>query len=598
MLTEKTARSTFVELFDAQVALRPDAVAVKSGEQQLTYRELDLWSGRIAAQLAGRGIKPGSLVALAADRGLGPVVGVLAVLKAGAGYLGLDPATPTRRQRRMIEETAPDCVLAEPGLDQFPTLDAPRVRLAPVAEGPALTEVLAGSADGTDEEQVFHIVYTSGSTGEPKGVKISYRAVLNRLQWMWSAYPFPANSVLAVQKSISLVASPWELLGGLLQGVPSVALDREQVLDPALFADAIERERITHLFLTPHLISGLLDETERRPATGHQPVLVTSGADALPVETVRRFHRRYPESTLLNLYGMTETSSNIASFDTSGLAEDAERVPVGVPVAGARITVRDRYERELPPGAAGELWVSGPPLALGYVRAGLSEDRFVRAADGTLHYRTGDRGRVLPGGQLEISGRSDNQVKIRGYRVELEEIEATLHKAPFVTGAGVFLGELQGAPQLQACVTIEGDADPASIRAFLRDRLPDYMLPASVLVVPELPVAGNGKLDRSALAELAGRSQQSESREFAPADELEATVAAIWKELLGTAPTDRASNFFDCGGHSLLALRLGNRLAQAFGQRVTLRQILAAPTFAGLTGLVRSAAATGAGDAG
>ncbi|MEV6978727.1 non-ribosomal peptide synthetase [Kitasatospora sp. NPDC093806] len=594
MLTENatTARSAFVELFAAQVARDPDAVAVRFGEQTLDYRELDLWSGRIAARLAEQGVGPGSLVALAADRGFAPLVGVLAVLKAGAGYLGLDPSTPARRQRRMIEETAPDCVLAEPGLDRFPTLDAPRVRLAPVTEGPTLGEPATASAP--EAERTFHVVYTSGSTGDPKGVRISHRSVLNRLQWMWRDHPFPAGAVLAVQKSHALVASPWELLGGLLQGIPSVVLAREEVLDPALLADAVERERITHLFLTPHLIDGLLDEAERRPDTGHRPVLVTSGADALPVETVRRFHRRYPGATLLNLYGMTETASNVAAFDTSRLAADAERVPVGLPVAGARITVRDRFERELPPGAVGEVWVSGPPLALGYLADGLSADRFVPAPDGTPSYRTGDRGRLLPGGELEITGRGDNQVKIRGYRVELEEVEATLRKAPFVTGAGAFLGELNGRPELQAVVTTdsgssgnEGGADPAAIRAFLRDRLPDYMLPAVVLLAPALPTAANGKLDRTALAALADRARDGHSGGFTPADPLETTVAGIWEHLLGTAPADRASNFFDAGGHSLLAVRLANRLERALGRRVTLRQVLADPTFTGLVSLAR-----------
>ena len=591
MLTHTTADS-FLGLFSRQAESRADEAAVRFGGETLTYRQVDQWSGRIAAQLADCGVGPGSLVALAADRGPGPVIGVLAVLRAGAGYLALDPATPARRQRQMIQETAPDCVLAEPGLDQFPTLDAPRVRLARTDGGPVLP-MDPRRARPTGED-VFHVVYTSGTTGVPKGVRISRRSVLNRLEWMWRDHPFAAGAVVAVQKSCSLVASPWELLGGLLQGVPSAVLTHEEVLDPALLLDAVERETITHLYLTPHLIRGLLDEADRRGGAGHQPVLVTSGADALPVETVRRFRRRFPATTLLNLYGMTETSSNVAAFDTARLAEGAERVPVGRPVAGAVISVRDRFQRVLPPGVTGEIWIAGTPLATGYVREDTADtDRFVRL-DGVPHCRTGDRGRLLAEGDLDVVGRADTQVKIRGYRVELEEVEKNLAKAPGVTRAGAFVTEADTArgaeAELLACVTGGADLDTAAVRAFVRDRLPDYMVPSRLSVVPALPEASNGKVDRRLLPGLAERSRDPGHSAFAARDALESDVAAIWRELLGAAPADRSSNFFDAGGHSLLAVRFTNRLDRVLGIRVSLRQLLAGPTFDALVAICREKA--------
>ncbi|MEU9848523.1 non-ribosomal peptide synthetase [Streptomyces sp. NPDC047985] len=572
---------TLLERFAEQVAARPRAVALRHSGASLTYRELDDWSGRLAARLAARGTGPGSLVALAAQRGPAAVAGVLAVLKTGAAYLGLDPAIPVRRQRRMVEETGPHCVLAEPGLDQFPTLDASRVTLAPLADGP----LHQAPEKEPDDDALFHIVYTSGTTGNPKGVRVSRRSVRGRLEWMWQDHPFPRNAVLAVQKSLALVASPWELLGGLLKGVPSVVLGTDELLDPVLFAATVHRERITHLFLTPHLIAGLLEESAKQPDR-HQPVLVTSGADALPVDTVLRFREVWPDATLLNLYGMTETASNVAAYDTALLPADAGRVPVGAPVAGASLSVRDRLGRRLPPGTTGEVWVCGPPLALGYV-GGEGEDRFLTDDDGVRHYRTGDRGRRLPDGALEITGRTDNQIKVRGYRVELEEIEATLRKAPGVTDAGAYAKTEDGEARVVACCTADEEIAPAALRGYLRDRLPDYMVPARVQQVPTLPMSTNGKLDRTALRTLVDRIGQERTTGFAPSDATEAAVAALWEELLGAPPASAEQNFFDAGGHSLLAVRLANRLVATAGRRVPLRRILGAPTVTAIAALCR-----------
>ncbi|MER6502808.1 non-ribosomal peptide synthetase [Streptomyces sp. NPDC001455] len=572
---------TLLERFAEQVAARPRAVALRHSGTTLTYRELDDWSGRLAARLAARGTGPGSLVALAAQRGPAAVAGVLAVLKTGAAYLGLDPAIPVRRQRRMVEETGPHCVLAEPGLDQFPTLDAPRVTLAPLTDGPLHQQ----PEEEPDDDALFHIVYTSGTTGNPKGVRVSRRSVRGRLEWMWQDHPFPGNAVLAVQKSLALVASPWEILGGLLRGVPSVVLGTDELLDPVLFAAAVHRERITHLFLTPHLIAGLLEESAKQPDR-HQPVLVTSGADTLPVDTVLRLREVWPDATLLNLYGMTETASNVAAYDTAALPADAERVPVGTPVAGASLSVRDRLGRRLPPGTTGEVWVCGPPLALGYL-GGDGEDRFVTDDDGVRHYRTGDRGRLLPDGALEITGRTDNQIKIRGYRVELEEIEATLRKAPGVTDAGAYAETEDGEARVVACCTADEEIAPAALRGYLRDRLPDYMLPARVQQVPTLPVSTNGKLDRTALRALVNGIGRERTTGFTPSDATEAAVAALWEQLLGAPPASADQNFFDAGGHSLLAVRLANRLVATAGRRVPLRRILGAPTVTAIAALCR-----------
>ncbi|CAL9422474.1 Plipastatin synthase subunit A [Actinosynnema sp. ALI-1.44] len=572
-----------VGAFADRVRREPDAVAVRHRGDDLTFARLDRWSTRLARELRAAGTGPGDVVALAVDRSPGLVAGVLAVLKAGAGYLALDPDTPVRRQRAMARRVRPSAVLAEPHLDRLPTLDVPRVLLGD-QDGPpdAVDPAPAG------DDAVFQVVPTSGTTGEPRLVRVPYRAVLNRLAWMWREHPFPEDAVVAVHKSPALVASPWEVLGGLLGGARSVVLDREQVLDPASFASVVADERITHLFLTPHLITGLLDGADRLGGLRHRMRLVTSGADVLAPSLARRFHAAFPGVRLLNLYGMTETASNVAQYDTARLPADATRVPVGRPVAGATITVRDRALRPVPVGVAGEVCVSGPPVALGYLDEDeLTAERFVRRPDGTVLYRTGDRGRWLPEGDLEVLGRADNQVKVRGYRVELEEVEAALARVPGVIGAAACVVAEAGGPVLTGCLVTDEEPDPTAVRAHLRDRVPDYAVPGRLVRVAALPLGAQGKVDRRALAEVARTARAGgAARAYEPADEHERVVARCWTEVLGVPPEDAKQNFFHAGGHSLLAVRLANRLQAATGTAVSLRALLEDPSVAAIAALL------------
>jgi amino acid adenylation domain-containing protein len=584
------------ELFTDQVSSQPNAIALRHRGTDLTFSELDHWSTQLANHLREARIGPGNLAALAVDRSPAMVAAVLAVIKVGAGYLALDPDTPVRRQRAMVGLARPSCMLAKSHLDRLPTLDVPRVFIGDVPNGPVLAQ--EWSLPETDDT-VFQVAPTSGTTGMPRLVRIGYRSVLNRLEWMWRDYPFPESSTVAVHKSPALVASPWEILGGLLRGVPSVVFSREEVLDPALFAGAIVEKGITHLYLTPHLLTGLLDEAARNGGLQHRMRLVTSGADTLSPQLARRFHAAFPNVRLLNLYGMTETASNVAAYDTAHLTETATRVPVGRPVAGATITVRDRMLRPVPIGVAGEICVAGPPVALGYLGDDdLTAERFVQQSDGAVLYRTGDRGRWLSDGMLEVTGRVDNQIKVRGYRVELEEVETVLRCAGPVTDAGICVTEKHGDAVLTGCLTANDELDLSSLRAYLRDRLPDYMVPTRLLQVAALPRGSNGKLDRSALADLAQRAEAArpatQAKEYEPADPQEQIVVRCWTEVLGVAPEDTKQSFFDAGGHSMLAITLAGKLNEALAVRVPLRDLLEEPTVAGIAATVKAALGDGA----
>lgn len=572
-------RAVLASEFARQVAADPEAVALRHDGKDFTRHDLDAWSEAIAVLLQDAGAGPGSLVGLTVDRGAEAIASVLGIVKAGAGYLALDPDLPLRRQRALIDLAAPGALILQDHLDRLPTVDLPRIWADQGRSGPGTRRAqIPATADGS---RVFHVVSTSGTTGTPRAVRISYGAVLNRLRWMWADHPFGEDATVLMYKSYGLVASPWEMLGGLLRGVRSVSVRRDQLLHPELLTDIILQERISHLYLTPQLLAGLLAELDRRGADAPQLAFVTSGADALPVGLARRFRLRLPHAKLFNLYGATETASNIAAFDTARLAEDARVVPVGRPVAGAVLTVRDRRLRPVPVGVQGEVCVSGPPLALGYVGDPTGEaERFVPLPDGSVLHRTGDVGVWNDDGNLEIIGRLDNQVKVRGYRVVLEAVEAVLAAAPYVTGAGVRADTDVDNTVLTAFLTGTNDLDLPALEAFVRDRLPGYMCPDRFHPVMALPFNAHGKLDRPRLAELQpDDAPYPADAEVTPRGPVEEAVAKIWTSLLGRGPRLADEDFFDAGGHSMLAVQLVTRLEEAIGVALPLRCVLEDPAF-------------------
>lgn len=580
-------RAVLADLFESRVHADQKAVAIHHDGQEFSRGELDTWSDTIAVELQDAGVSAGDLVGLAVERGPVAVASILGLIKLGAGYVAFDAGLPARRQRALFESAAPAAMLVQAHLDRLSTVTVPTVWAEPAQDSQAGRKPFPPAP--SDGSSVFQVAATSGTTGAPKAVRIGYRSLLNRLDWMWRDYPFPPDAVVLLHKPYGLVAAPWEMLGGLLQGVRAVSLRQDELLDPALLTSAVLDRQVTHLYLTPQLIAGLLGELGRRDADAPSIRLVTSGADTLPVTLVHEFRRRLPDATLLNLYGATETSSNTAAFDTARLPDDAVTVPVGRPVAGAEISVRDRNLRLVPVGVKGEVCVAGPPLALGYVAdAPDGRDRFVRMPDGSIIHRTGDLGRWNPDRQLEILGRLDNQVKVRGNRVVLEGVEAVIAQAPDVTGAGVHPVTRDGETFLVACVTGPTTLDPAVLRGRLRDRLPEYMVPASFHLVAALPMTATGKLDRGRLGELATSVRtRMPVRELTPEGPIETALVTAWSELLGHGPATAEEDFFDAGGHSVLAVQLIGRLEQLANVSLPLREMLEDPTFSGVATALR-----------
>jgi amino acid adenylation domain-containing protein len=578
--------TTLPELFAAAAARTPDAPAFVCGDEALSYAELDRRSTRLARHLVRLGAAPEELVAVCLERSLDACVAVLAVIRTGAAYLPLDPAYPAERLAFMLRDAAPVLLVTRGGAADGVDVGATRVvRLdsdaAEISSEPA-TPLQPTAGPGS----LAYVIYTSGSTGRPKGVAVEQRQILNRLAWMWERYPFAANEVLCQKTALSFVDSIWELLGGLLQNVPTVVVGDEEVRDADALVDELSRRRVTRLWVVPSFLRALLDAREDLGrALPSLRFWVTSG-EPLSADLERRFQRALPGATLHNVYGTSEVWD--ATWFDPGLSEGTYvRPPIGRPIANVRTYVLDRHGEPAPIGAYGELHVGGVGVARGPLGAPddsrFSPDRFAPLSGGTL-YATGDTARYLWEGTLELVGRHDDQLKIRGHRVEPAEIEAALDNHPAVRES-VVVGRAEEGEVVSLVAYLvpaaEGSVDVDRLRLDLRARLPDFMVPTGFVLLDGLPRTPSGKRDRRRLPEIAPRVPRA-ARYERPTGHLERVLSAIWEELLGLEDVGRHDNFFDLGGHSLLLFQLQRRLQQALDVRVGITELFYHPTIEAL----------------
>ncbi|MBI2525900.1 MAG: amino acid adenylation domain-containing protein [Candidatus Rokubacteria bacterium] len=590
------SETTLHALFEAQAARTPDAIAVTGEGQALSYRELDRRANRLAHALHAHGVGPDSLVGLCMERSPALVVALLGILKAGGAYLPLDPTYPPERLRFMLEDAAPTVVVA----------DARRAASLPATEVPvldldALVDSLAtraddGPAGAVNGSHLAYVLYTSGSTGRPKGVAVPHRAVTRLVVNTDYIALGPADAV-AQLSTVSFDAATFEIWGALLHGARLVIIPKETALAPRDLAAALDGHRITTLFLTTALFNQMAREA---PAAFRGVRTCLVGGEAVDPRWMREVLEHAPPARLLHVYGPTETTTFASWYEVESVAPGAVTVPIGRPIANTQIYILDARLSPVPIGVGGELCIGGPGLARGYLnRPELTAERFIPdpfSDDPEARlYRTGDLARFLANGNIEFLGRMDQQVKIRGHRVEPGEIETALGRHPLLREVVVVAPDHPSlGRRLVAYVVADPGHAPAAgeLRAFLRQMLPDYMVPAAFVFLDHLPLTANGKVDRAALPEPAPHAgEERESAAIAPRSPLDLLLTQIWEELLEVRPIRITDNFFDLGGHSLLAVRMMDAVERVCGRRLPLATLFEGATIEHLaTALVREEA--------
>ncbi|TDC83636.1 amino acid adenylation domain-containing protein [Micromonospora sp. KC606] len=563
--------TTLAALLAEQAARTPHATAVVADGVALSYAELHERAGRVAAWITAQGGGPGTVVGVALPRSTDLVVALVAVLRAGAAYLPLDPDYPADRLALMVADAAPAALLT----------DTPTRAVLPAEESAVLAlddadlpPVTAGGPTVRPEDPAY-VIYTSGSTGRPKGVVVSHRAIVNRLLWTQAEYGLTADDRVLQKTPSSFDVSVWEFFWPLVTGATLVVARAGGHRDPRYLARLIRDEQVTTVHFVPSMLRAFLAEPEAAGCAGLTRVLCSG--EALGVDLADAFHARYGGAVELhNLYGPTEAAVDVTAWPCP---PGAASVPIGRPVWNTTVYVLDAALRPVPVGVPGELYLAGRQLADGYLgRPGLTAQRFVAdpfGPPGRRMYRTGDLVRRTADGVVEYLGRTDAQVKIRGFRVEPGEVEAALLALPGIRAAAVV-----ARPELGLVGYVVGDGpDPAVVRQALAATLPAHLVPATVVVLDALPATPSGKLDRSALPAPERLPASAGRRPRTPAEEL---LCELFAEVLEVEAVGIDDDFFALGGHSLLATRLASRVRTVFGAELALRTVFDHPTVAAL----------------
>jgi amino acid adenylation domain-containing protein len=581
------------DLFTAQVLARPDEAALTYGSTTLTYRQLDRAANRLARALRAHGAGPERTVGLGTDRDAAVVVAMLATAKAGAAYVPLDPGHPTIRLQRIIDESRPVALVASPGIGRerlhasLTVIDPWTFLTADVLEDPASDAPLDA---GPGRDNLLYVMYTSGSSGEPKGICITHSNVL-RLVCNNTCCTFEPGDRVAQVSNAAFDAATLEIWGALINGCHLIGFDRATVLAPDRLAAEIQRQGIDTIVMATPLFAQVAGYAPKTFATVRQLIV---GGDILDPKRARDIIA-LGSPALSNGYGPTESTTFATAQPLHEIADGLWRVPIGGPIANTQIHILDERMQPTPIGVPGELFIGGEGLARGYLRRpDHTAERFrpdpFSGVPGARLYATGDVARWLPSGSVDFIGRTDFQVKIRGYRIEPAEVDAAALAHPDVAEAVTVIDVSTGEKRLLTYYA--GTATSDDLRSFLKERLPEYMVP-SLQALPELPKNPNGKVDRAALPKPKRVTAHPAARNSA-VEGLVGEVAALLGELLGAAAVAPNDNFFEIGGHSLLAIKLIGQIRDRYGVEIPLNELFTDPSPKGIGGFIRTQSTAGA----
>lgn len=569
------------QLFEQQVAKTPDAIALIFEEQQITYFELNRRANILANYLQTLGIEADTIVGVCLERSLEMAIALLAILKAGGAYLPLDCSYPQERLAFMLDDANISVLLAQRHL----------LQALPVYQGQIIclddNDIWTGNkvtnpVSKIEPENLAYVIYTSGSTGTPKGVMNTHQGLVNRLLWMQDAYRLTPKDRVLQKTPYSFDVSVWEFFWPLITGASLVIAKPGGHQDSGYLVDLIGREQITTLHFVPSMLQIFLEEPELQKCRSLKRIICSG--EALSLSLQEKFFARL-NCELYNLYGPTEAAIDVTHWHCQPSSE-RRIVPIGRPIANTQIYILNQNLQPVPIGVAGELHIGGVGLARGYLnRPKLTKEKFIENPfnQQTRLYKTGDLAGYLPDGTIEYLGRIDHQVKIRGFRIELGEIEAILSKHPAVKETVVVVREISQRHQLIAYIVLDRARQWSKEEGknYLKERLPEYMLPSAFVMLDKLPLLPNGKIDRRALP-LPESVSRSTVAYQAPSSEIEREIAVIWQKALHLEKVSINDNFFDLGGHSLLLLEVNQKLRQSLQRDLSIVEMFQNPTIASL----------------
>jgi amino acid adenylation domain-containing protein len=581
--TQYPEDKTILDLFAQHVNKSPNSTSVVYENQSLSFQELDEKSNQLANYLIELGVKPDSLVAICMERSLEMMVGILGILKANAAYVPIDPDYPQQRIEYMLDDCKASIILSHSEVkislpNNVINLDTDWKHINQQAK--------TKPASAPKPNHLAYVIYTSGSTGHPKGVMNEHSGLLNRLCWAQDYFKLTPKDKVLQKTTYSFDVSVWELLWPLISGAQLVFAKPGGHKDNVYLKEVIEKEQITMLHFVPSMLEVFLSDLPKEACPSLKQVLCSG--EALKPSQVQLFGQKLPQSKLFNLYGPTEAAIDVTCWEVE---PNTETVPIGKPVANTQIYILNQQNQPVPIGVAGEIHIGGVQVARGYLnKAELTSEKFIPNPYSKTKterlYKTGDLGKWTEDGTIEYLGRLDDQVKIRGYRIELGEIETAIEQIKEIKQSAVLAkDDAQGNKRLVAYVVARKAFDKSKAMAELQQKLPEYMVPQIWVELKELPLTPNGKTDRKALPE-PDIEGQIQGQYVAPRNETEQKLAEIWKEILKLEKIGIHDNFFEIGGHSLMALRIISGIRQKFDFELEIVELVNEPTIAGISKII------------